>query len=156
MSERKQAIIAELESARRELVDLVQSLDAKALACPTCNEGWSAKDVLAHLAAGESGLRRRVDLVCNGESGAEPGFNLHENNKRQVELRRDRSLQDLLAEMAESGVGTRGYLEVLPEEALDRTGRLSSGAEVTVEGLLRKIANHERSHADEIRKAVAG
>lgn len=156
MGDRKQTIVGNIESARGSLVDLVQSLDAESLGKPTCNEGWCVKDVIAHLAAAETGLRNIANRAAKGESGARPGFDLHAHNKEQVELRRGRTVDELLAEMADSRVATLSFLEALPVDYLDKPGQLSSGLQLTVEGILNRIAEHEREHAEDIRKAISG
>ncbi|MCL5961688.1 MAG: DinB family protein [Chloroflexi bacterium] len=155
MSDRKRDIIAHIEGARGDLVDLAQSLDAESLARPTCNEGWCVKDVLAHLAGSEAGLKRLANLAAKGESAVRPGFDLHEYNKEQVNLRRDRTIPDLLAELATSRTATLAFLETLPEDALDKLGSLSTGLEQTTEQILRRIGDHDRLHAEEIQKAIA-
>jgi uncharacterized protein (TIGR03083 family) len=154
MNQTKQAIMEELQGARQELVELVQSLDAESLARQTCNEGWCVKDIIAHLAASEAGLKRLADLASKGESRPRSGFDLHAYNREQVELRRGRSVEELLSEMAESRVATLGFLEAVPDEHLDRMGRLSSGLPLTAGQILRRIAEHERQHTEEIRAAI--
>jgi len=156
MGDRKQAIIGNIESARSAVVDLIQSLDAESLGKPTCNEGWCVKDVISHIAAAETGLRNIASRAAKGESSVRPGFDLHAFNKEQVQLRRGRTVEELLSEMADSRIATLSFLEALPVDYLDKPAQLSSGLLLTVEGVLNRIADHEREHAEDIRKAISG
>ncbi len=156
MSERKKAIAAYIGDARKDLIDLLQSLEPKHLSLPTCNEEWCVKDVVAHLVDADGGLRRLADLISKGELRATPGRDMNEHNRKQVESRRGRSLQELLAEMAQGRVATLSFLEALEEGLLDRSGQLRAGVELTVEQIIRRIGDHDKLHSEDIRKAISG
>ena len=155
MSEKKKAIIAEIEAARRSLIDLVQNLDAESLALPTCCEGWSVKDILAHLSAGEAGLLQRARNAANGESTVPaPGFNLNQHNQERIEQRRDWSVTQLVAEMNQNRAETLKFMETVPEEHLDRMGQLGP-RQLTAGQIIAHIAHHEIEHAEHIRTAFS-
>jgi len=156
VSERKQAIVACIQAAREELIELARGLDARSLARPTCNEGWCVKDLIAHLGGADIEFKLLADQVSRGEPAFPPGFDGQEFNRRQVESHRESSLQELLAEMAAARVSMLDFLESLPEDRLDQVGLLVPGQQVSPENVLRHAAEHDRMHAEEIRQAILG
>jgi hypothetical protein len=64
-------LVALLEATRRAEHDLFAALDARALTSPLAEEGWTAKDVRAHLAAWRSIEARRL-LAASGVAAPEP------------------------------------------------------------------------------------
>ena len=113
------------ESARGRVADLVRSGDP-ATPVPTC-PGWTVKDVVAHLTGS---LSAYITGALEGASSPTWG-------DKQVEERRDASLEDCLAEwessaqgageLFESQLGLVAVADVLSHEqdirtALDRTG----------------------------------
>lgn len=155
MSEKKQTIIAEIEAARRSLIDLAQGLDAESLTLSTCCEGWRVKDILAHLSAGEASLLQRARNAANGEPTAPPpGFNLHRQNQERIEQRRDWSVAQLVAEMSQNRTATLEFLQTVPEQHLDRMGQLGQ-RQLTAGQIIAHVAEHEIEHAEEIRQALS-
>lgn len=88
----QQDLVALLEATRRAEHDLFDALGEAGLASPVGEEGWTAKDVRAHLAAWRSIEARRL-LAAAGQGPAEPddpptGEPVDDSNAR---IRSDRS-----------------------------------------------------------------
>lgn len=113
----QQDLIALLEATRRVEHDLFDSLDDRGLAAPVGEEGWTARDVRAHLAAWRSIEARRL-LAAAGRlapEAADPqsGDPVDESNARihadrsswtpaQVAAAADASIDELIAAVSTS------------------------------------------------------
>jgi hypothetical protein len=105
-------LIALLEATRHFEDDLFDSLDDRGLAAPVGEEGWTARDVRAHLAAWRSIEARRLlaaaGTLAPGAADPQPGDPLDESNARihadrsgwtpeQVAAAADASIDELIA-----------------------------------------------------------
>ncbi|MCL5266042.1 MAG: DinB family protein [Chloroflexi bacterium] len=153
MQDRK-AVICSLEESRQELVALAKSLTSEQLQLPTENEGWSVKDTLAHVASSEGGLLATVNRILGGQVATRPGFDLNAYNQQQVEKRRNRSVDELLAELDASRPEALKRFGELTDEQLATRGNMASGTPIDVISVFQRIGDHERLHCDQIRKAI--
>lgn len=154
MEERRRALLADLTEARAFLLETVTKLSEPDLQRTTANPNWTVKDVLCHLASAAPGNQARIKAILGGQPGLPPEFDLNRWNERQVERRQEASLPQLLEELAQARQETTRLVATLTPEELGTQGRHASGAEVTVEEILRIMARHERGHAAEIRQAL--
>lgn len=143
-----------LEMTRAELEALMTSLSGDDLAKTTRAAEWTVKDLLAHLASAESGIHAVIQRIRKGETQLREGFDLNIWNQRQVEKRRNATVADCLAELRASREGTRRLLAAVPEEEFPLRGVHSSGEEMSVEELFRRIGDHEREHGAMVRQAL--
>jgi len=155
MSERKAAIAAALTATRDQLQAITSGLQEADWQRPTPNEGWTIKDVLAHLTASEPGLVVMARRILNDEESAVAGFDVHRYNQRQVEKRRERSGAELLDDLAAARQETLALLAELSEAQLDKPGRRTTGEETTLEGVFRQISGHTETHTADIRRTLA-
>ena len=155
MMDRKQELLDELVRARSEVLAEVSALRPQQWDQPTSNEGWSAKDTLAHLASIESRLRSMWQHALDGrEWGAdEPDLNAY--NARCVEERRAWSAKEVIAELSRTGEETQTFVERLRPEDLGRQWKHPTRGEVSLESLIRIIPRHLRAHAEEIKAATS-
>lgn len=154
MDDSRNSLLGLLGEARQELVSLARSLSASDLARPTENEGWTVKDTFSHVAGSEAGLLALAKRFAGGESQPAAGPDLHTRNKRQVEMRRDATIEELLGELDASRAEVLQAIAQLTEEQMFATGQLASGASINVRGLLERIAQHEREHCQHVRSAL--
>lgn len=156
MEDRKKAIVADLTAAREGLLQLAGGLAAADWQRPAYAEGWTVRDILAHLTAAEPGNITIARRILNGEEGFVPEFDLNRWNARQVAKRQERTVPELLNDVAEARQETLHLLDSLTEEDLSKQGRRTTGEITTVEGVFYQIARHERAHTEDMRRAVAG
>jgi uncharacterized damage-inducible protein DinB len=156
MSERKQAIYQHLETTRRSLLDAVQGLADQDWERPVhSSEGaWTVKQALTHLAAAEPGQIGTGNRMLKGEAKLPEGFSLSFWNNRQVEKNKDRTPQELLAQLSESRKQLLGWIEALDEADFDKAGQHARGDFITVEQLCYRVGQHEADHAAEIKRAL--
>jgi len=156
MSERKVAIRRHLEQTRAEVLAIASQLREDDWEKPVQGEGgkWTARQVLAHLAAAEIGQMSRIQRVLAGERYMPEGFNLDVWNDRQIQKRENQRVEDILKDLEASRQALLQLLDSLSEEQLDIEGQHAIGAMMTVEQMFYHLGNHERDHAAELRRAL--
>ncbi len=156
MSDRKAAIRTHLEQTRAEVLAVASQLQEADWEKPVQGEHgkWSARQVLAHLAAAEIGQMSRIQRVLAGERYMPEGFNLDLWNERQVQKRDTQTVEDILKDLEASRQALLNLLDSLSEEQLDIEGQHAIGTMMTVEQMFYHIGNHEREHAAELRRAL--
>ncbi len=156
MSERKVAIRRHLEQTRAEVLAIASQLREDDWEKPVQGEGgkWTARQVLAHLAAAEIGQMSRIQRVLAGERYMPEGFNLDVWNDRQIQKRENQRVEDILKDLEASRQALLQLLDSLSEEQLDIEGQHAIGAMMTVEQMFYHLGNHERDHAAELRQAL--
>lgn len=148
-------IAAQLRAGREQIVELAQAGAAEAWSKPSPNEGWTCKDLLAHLATGDwvcqTVLRAVVgdeaaDLDVLGDLDA-----IGRGNARLLEERAARSVEDLIAEVREEGEESQALLARLTDahEPLRR-----QGAPMSLGDYLRGFPDHDRRHTEQLRMTL--
>jgi DinB superfamily len=174
MADRKQALIESVETARREVLDGAAGFTAEQWSRASANEGWSAKDTLAHLASIEARLRAMLQLVLDGGTWPVDAPDLDAYNARCVAERRAWPVdapdldaykarcvaerrawppEQVIAELRASGAETRRFLEALQSDDLDRRWTHPARGEVTLGALVEIIPRHLREHGEQLRAA---
>ena len=142
-----------LADGRREVVEYARSLPAEAWDTPTDVDGWTCKDVLAHL-AGDTGkittsaMRGPVTGVAPVSTFADGGDTA---NARDIAERRGRSVEELLAEIEHDG---RVWQELLAQLGDADEEATWPSFPVTLGAYLRLEATHDRQHLAQIRRAL--
>ncbi len=154
MSERKATLKRELQEARDALLAEVDQIIEGEWAAPTPVEGWTVRDQLAHLAYNQPGQPKVVRSILEGKGGTSSNFDLNYFNKRGLEKQKDKSVEQLKAELAAGHAETLRALDELDEADLDKRGNHASAGEATIENIFRTIARHDREHTGYIRDAL--
>ncbi len=142
-------IARSLAESRAEVAAFARSLPAEAWSEPSALEGWTRKDVLAHL-AGDTG---KVSAAAM-RSAVEPdtpaptfGASEHELNARDVEARRSTPVEELIAEI-ETDCET--WLELMSRFDDDTDCRWD-GFPISLREYLNLLVPHDRDHLAEMR-----
>lgn len=103
---KQQEVIAGFREERERLVEYLQTLDDTAWETPSLCEGWTVRELYAHLVANAADAAAfRVE-----------GMGSPEFNQRQVDERADRTPQQLLEEHAEQAALLDGIAESMTPE----------------------------------------
>jgi uncharacterized protein (TIGR03083 family) len=156
MTDRKQELHGAITAARSDALEAVARLGPDQLARPTANEGWSVKDILAHLSSIEARIRSMCQFGLDGRQWPADDGDINAYNARCVAERRSWSGPALVAELEQSGRESLSLLERLAPEDLDRTFNHPTRGVVTIETLLSIIPRHLRGHTEEIEAALGG
>lgn len=153
--DRKDAIRQDLVEAQRGLLDALDQVGPADWLRPSPNEGWTVRDLLTHLTTAESGFVPTLRHMAAGEGGVPADFDPNRWNASQLRRRGDMAPQELRKELESAHQAMLALLDTLDDEALDRRGHLSSGAEGSTEDNFRLVAFHKRTHTEDIRAAFA-
>ncbi|MCK9519422.1 MAG: maleylpyruvate isomerase N-terminal domain-containing protein [Dehalococcoidia bacterium] len=123
MSPELTAVVEELDAHRVTFEAFCRSLSEEQLNRPVPRSTWLVRDFIAHLATIDGPVG---DMFRTVREGGDPGirdadggkFDVDHWNDRQVERRRERSVDDLLAEAAESRAELKKHLLALTETDL--------------------------------------
>ena len=157
-----EALLAELDEQRLRFTVLCRGLTVEQLERPVPGSTWLVRDFIAHLATIDRPVRRFIESVRSpeeGETGSGDGGSIDDWNDRQVRERRERTVEELLVEMAEERSRMRALLASLTEEDLGRTIRFPGDAkrppqELTLRQYLQGWVQHDGIHAVDMLRAL--
>lgn len=117
--------------------------------------GWNARQLLAHLAAIEwtyPKLIERARQAAAPSDGAGGSFDMDAYNQRQVAKRADASTEDLLDEFTRNRAATVDALRRADDDLLARPARSAGGVEGTLLSVFASVSvDHVRQHLADLR-----
>ena len=147
----KQEWLERLAFKREELLMSVEGLSQAGWTTSEVLPGWTAKDVLAHMAAWEMHVAKHLPdlLVDNGLHIV--GVEADTFNAEQVALRRESTPHELLQELADSRQRILEALTTANDDDLTQSHAVPWG-QVTIERwALQEIYEHDGEHAAQLR-----
>jgi uncharacterized protein (TIGR03083 family) len=164
----KAQLLEGLKASRDEILEKVGSLPAEALEAGCYENGWNARQVLAHVSAIEWSYPRLLDVAREGpppEKKEEPGAQaaskparggINSYNDRQIERYAGASVAELLDVFKTNRATTIAAVEAA-DDALFASPVKSAGG---ITGPLGTVLNfvavmHVRMHIDDVLKAAA-
>ena len=153
-------LLAALRDDAARLPQVVAAIGADDLDRGVYENGWSARQLLAHLAAIEWTYPR---LIEQARSPAEPrptssgsrSFDMDAYNHRQVSNRADATIPELLAEFARNRQSTITAIADAEQELLIQPTRSAGGAQGTLLEVLTNVTlAHVRTHLSDLESAV--
>jgi catechol 2,3-dioxygenase-like lactoylglutathione lyase family enzyme len=142
------ALGAELDNGHARLRAALDNLASPEAAA---YDGWTKKDMIAHLTSIESRLREQIQHGARGLAW-QPAEDVDTFNAREVSIRRGWTLDQLRDELDRQSVETRALLATLSEEDLDRPFDHPRRGRITVENLWRTIPRHLEEHMADLGK----
>lgn len=147
--------IAALEADDAAVAETVSALANQRWDAGVYENGWTARQLLAHLAAIEWTYPKLIDRAREAPSastGGGGGFDMDAYNRRQVEKRADASVADLLDEFSSNRAATIAALRDADEELLAQPTRSAGGVEGTLLQVFASVAvDHVRQHLADLR-----
>jgi hypothetical protein len=112
-------------------------------------EGWTYRDMLAHLASNDFRPQARFRGILGQWDEEEQQYILrtHEWNEDRVSERRGKSVRELIDEMQSNRHDTQVLIGQLKPEHLSRTVRFADGREVSVQDYVGFLGEHDSVHA---------
>ena len=146
---------------RAELIEFARSVPEDVWRRPSPLEGWTCKDVLAHL-AGDTGkwFAHILQSVIRGEGfdleRAGPRADVDAINARDIRERDDRSAAELIAEITADGEEHEELLSRLTQDHKDKrlTGYEIGLAEFLASNAAGSRGGHDREHLAQLRTAL--
>lgn len=157
MSDLKENIREKLMLSRQNLLAVIENMDeeqwTKAVFADSAE--WSVGDLLRHLTDAERGMTALMSQIRQGGEGVPADFDLARWNKSRVARLRDKSPAGLLTDLTTNRSQLLALLDSLEPEDWAKQGRHGSLQIMSIEQIFNIIADHERSHANDIRQATA-
>jgi hypothetical protein len=114
-------------------------------------DGWSKKDLIAHLTSIESRQRDQVSCALCGTPWLAEDIDTF--NAREVEQRRGWSMEQLRQELEDDSTQLQALIRSMNEADLDRPFDHPRRGRVTVEELVRVIPGHVGRHLEDLTRA---
>jgi uncharacterized protein (TIGR03083 family) len=156
----KAELLERTRSERAALDEVTAKLTEDELTSPVLEDGWSIKDVVAHLAVWERRIVREIGHYHRGErlTWPEPGHTLADVDKlnaQDLAASKERGLEDVLAESRQTYAGVIGMIEAMSDDELSRPTPWS-GSRLLIELVRGNADEHYREHLDLIEAWWAG
>ncbi len=131
------------------------------LARQVYDDGWTVRDVLAHLASmGMSpaffvGMAQRAASGGSG-GGMGAGFDINAFNRQQVEARKDKSVFELVAELRQGHEQGVQLIGTTPDDVLLKKmpDPFQGGMSTALEMIQGSVADHEAQHLMDIARVL--
>ena len=153
----REDLIAALQQDSEEFQEAVTTLPDEAFERGVYEQGWNARQLLAHIAAIEWTYPRLIERAEQRAAGADvpqgggAGFDMDAYNARQVERREDQPVEQLLTEFRRNRAETIDAIRAVDEELLKQPTRSAGGVEGTLLDVLEGVAvGHVREHIDDL------
>ncbi len=114
-------------------------------------EGWTCRDLLAHLSSTAASLPSVASSVTEPRDPNAPPFDPDRWNRAQVHRRAQMDPQDLLNEY---DTGTTRLVEVLSDMQLDKLVTIGPYAGLSLGEAMAEMLEHQRHHLDDLRQAL--
>ncbi len=149
----KQEIIGAYQQSTRRLDGIVAGRSEEDLK-KTVYPGWSAKQLLSHLAS-TSGSAAFFVMMAQSGQGMGAGFDVDRWNAEQVAAREDRPLEEIIAELRAGHESSIRAVESAPDDLMARQVPDFSGGMSALADLIKGSAtDHEAGHLDDLEKAL--
>ena len=144
---------ADIAATHDELLKLVDRMGPEDFNRSTSNEGWTARDVMAHLATINQRLREQLKTAkSGGQYSVSEDVNVY--NERQVAERRGWDVQRVRKEVEDDHAATMAAIDVLTDADLQKGYQHPTRGWRTIEVSLEGVASHFRTHTGEIAAAL--
>ncbi len=141
-----------LSESRAEVVAFARSLPPERWDEPSALQGWTRKDLLAHLAGDTNKVSTAAMRSAIDPDAPHPtyGASEHELNARDVEARRETPVEELIAEIESDG---ERWLELMSRFDEDTACRWP-GFPISLREYLNLLVPHDRDHLVEMSTGI--
>jgi uncharacterized damage-inducible protein DinB len=110
----RERLLRILESQAQKTAQAIDGLDEVTLNLPARDDGWTAKDILGHMASAHEGMLALAQGRIPAGHAAAP-FDLDQHNEAQRQRARNLPLVQVLAWLEAARGNVRAYIEVVDE-----------------------------------------
>ncbi len=153
--ERRSHLRQGLVDAQGTLAAVLERLGPSDWSRRSPNEGWTIRELLAHLSTAERGFVSVIRRLAAGEGGVPDDFDRDRWNASQLRKQAEVDERGLWQQLVAAHEQLLDLLERMDDDAFERRGRLSSGEDGSVEDAFRLIARHMRDHTTDVEAALA-
>lgn len=140
-----------LQAGYIELAGIVRALHGSWKSPAPGYEGWTCRDLLAHLSSTAASLPAVASSVTEPKDPNAPAFDPDRWNKGQVRRRADKEPQELVDEYE---AGTTRLVAVLLDLTLDTVVTIGPYAGVSLGESMAAMLEHQRNHLTDLEAAL--
>ena len=156
----KNKLIAE----REKLIAAFANLPREVVLKPFGDDGWSIKDLVAHVAGSEAvNVKLAMLMVAKNEPvqlaelasdfpDFPPPFDLDKFNAYMMNKWRAKSLEEIIVALKQTRAETLAWLDTLTPAQLERTGEHAVWGKQSVRAMMRILVIHDKAHRGDIEK----
>jgi uncharacterized protein (TIGR03083 family) len=150
----REDVIACLKNIRAEIDAVTDGVTDEAWTTPTYEEGWNARQLLAHIASTSGTAGFVLMMAKTGGAGMPGDFDNDAFNRDQVAMRADKSVEDILNEVRSNIQRDVQQIEAAPVDLLGQHYAAPWGIEGEVAQVIIDSANgHLGGHIADLRAA---
>jgi uncharacterized protein (TIGR03083 family) len=152
----REDVIACLTNFRDDVLALSEAASDSAWAAQTYEDGWTARDVLSHIASTGGAVNFILMMARAGPSGAGgAAFDNDAFNRQQVAMRAERSVAEVLDEVRSNIARDVQAVQSAPDDLLQQHFRALWDVEGTVaEVIVTSVNGHLGGHVADLRGAL--
>lgn len=155
MSERIQRIKEDLADGRRYLNTVLDQVgDRWESQVYSDGAAWTVRQLAIHLMITDKGHNNMIKAIANGEETIPADFDLERFNRRSVEKRAETPVEEVRAALAATAAERDAWLDTIDDTVLDKEGRHGRLDILSIEKILKVVANHDRDHAADIARVL--
>lgn len=144
------AIISDLKYGRTRLLQAIEGLSRRELTELQIYEGWTIKDVLAHVIGWDQRVLRTLPLMLQNRASEVASVEVDDFNRESIQSWRDKSLAEVLSEVQSTHQRILEILSGLDHKEVDMR-RERHGRIITIRSyVIDVMIEHDREHAAEI------
>ena len=144
--------LSSLQSGYIELAGIVRALHGDWTAPAPGYEGWTCRDLLAHLSSTAASLPAVATSVTGPKDPNAPPFDSKRWNASQIRRRADKQAQELVDEY---DAGTTHLVMALSDLTLGTLVTIGPYAGVSLGEAMAEMLNHQRHHLSDLQGALA-
>jgi uncharacterized protein (TIGR03083 family) len=145
--------ISSLQAGYIELAGVVRALHGDWTAAAPGYDGWTCRDLLAHLSSSAASLPAVANSITEPKDPSAREFDSTRWNASQVRRRADKQPQELVDEY---DAGTTRLVMVLTDLSLDTPVTIGPYVGESLGEVMSQMLKHQRQHLSDLKDALAG
>ena len=143
--------VSTLQAGIIELASIVRALHGDWSAPAAGYDGWTCKDLLAHLSSSQASLPRVLESAGQPAPSDGRPFDADRWNASQIRRRTETDSQELLNEF---DMGTNKLVEALTDIDLQKKVSVGAFPGATVAEAMAEMLDHQRHHLEDLRQSL--
>lgn len=156
MPQQQTELKSKLAENRASLVALLQGMTEEQWQTAVYSEEtvWTVSDMVRHLEGAERSMIALMANIQQGGEGASADFDLARFNASRIKKAKEKQIPELMEAMEKNREDLLVFMDSLTEEDWQKKGRHGSLRIMTIEEICHIIADHEATHAHDIKEAL--
>ena len=155
MSASKNEVISAIRESRQQIEEAALSLPETAWSTGVYENGWTAKQLLCHLAADASLASVQITVAKARSPGPGPSFDQDAFNAVQVAARQGMPVSDLLNELHSNSEQSIAAVEAASDDLLAEPVQLPDAPQGPLgDVILEAVREHNATHLADLRSAA--